>query len=106
MNEEVYKCSCGGSLRKTKAGVEFFGIDCGFRDAEVCTVCGSKYLDQETLKEVDTEINERKIFALERRVQVSKSRKSLVIRIPPKIAEFLNIHYKSLHTIRRGYGVC
>ena len=90
-----YKCSCGGNLRKTKVEVEFFGIDFGLRDAEVCIVCGSEYLDQETLKEVEIEIKKRNIFAMERKVQVDKSGDSLVIKIPPEIAEFLDIHYKS-----------
>ena len=98
MNEEEvpYKCSCGGSLKKTKVEVEFFGIDFGLRDAEVCTACGSEYLDQETLKVIEKETKERKIFALEKRVQVTKSGEALVIRILPEIAEFLNIHYRSL----------
>ncbi|KAF5411310.1 MAG: hypothetical protein C5S38_09545 [Candidatus Methanophagaceae archaeon] len=76
--------------------MEFFGIDFGLRDAEVCTACGSEYFDQETLKVIEEEIKERKIFALEKRVRVTKSGESLVIRIPLEIAEFLNIHYKSL----------
>ena len=94
--EESYKCSCGGNLKRTKVSVEFFGIDFGLRDAEVCISCGAEYLDQETLKEIEKEIKERKIFALERKVQITKSGDSLVIKIPPEIAEFLNIHYKSL----------
>ena len=91
-----YKCSCGGNLRKTKVEVEFFGIDFGLRDAEVCIACGSEYLDHETLKEVETEIKKRNIFAMERKIQVDRSGDSLVIKIPPEIAEFLDIHYKSL----------
>ena len=49
MNEKEvpYKCSCGGSLKKTKVEVGFFGIDFGLRDAEVCTACGSEYLDHQ-----------------------------------------------------------
>jgi len=47
--------------------VEFFGIDFGLRDAEVCSACGSEYLDHETLKEIEKEIKERKIFALEKK---------------------------------------
>jgi hypothetical protein len=98
MNEEKvpYKCSCGGNLKKTKVEEEFFGIDFGLRDAEVCTVCGSEYLDKEILEEIEKEVKERKIFALVKKVQVTKSGEFLVIRIPPEIAEFLNIHYKSL----------
>ncbi|HJH25861.1 MAG TPA: hypothetical protein C5S37_03600 [Methanophagales archaeon] len=64
MNEEEvpYKCGCGGNLKKTKVKVEFFGIDFGLRDAEVCSACGSEYLNQETLKEIEKEIKERKIY--------------------------------------------
>ena len=90
-----YKCSCSGNLRKTKVEVEFFGIDFGLRDAEVCIECDSEYLDNETLKEVEMEIKKRNIFAMERKVQVDESGDSLVIKIPPEIAEFLDIHYKS-----------
>jgi hypothetical protein len=98
MKEEVipYKCTCGGKLKKSKVEVEFFGIDFGLKDAEVCTSCGCEYLNQETLEEIEKEVKKRKIFALERKVKVTKSGNSLVIRIPPDIADFINVHYKSL----------
>ncbi len=97
MNEEIpYKCSCGGDLKRSKVEVEFFGINFGARDAEVCTLCGSEYLDQDTLKEIETKVKEKNIFGLERKLSVTKSGNSLVIRIPPEIAEFLGIHYKSI----------
>ena len=96
MPDEIpYKCSCGGSLKKTKVPVEFYGIDFGLRDAEVCVICGSEYLDQETLKEIEKEVKARNIFGLERKVAVTKSGNSLVIRIPPEIAEYLGIHHKT-----------
>jgi hypothetical protein len=97
MNNEIpYKCSCGSELKRSKVKVEFFGIDFGLKDAEVCTRCGSEYLDQETMKEIETIVKERNIFGLERKISVTKSGNSLVIRIPPEIAEYLGIHYKSI----------
>jgi hypothetical protein len=97
MNKEIpYKCTCGGELKRSKVEVEFFGIDFGLKDAEVCTRCGSEYLDQETMKEIETIVKERNIFGLERKISVTKSGNSLVIRIPPEIAEYLGIHYKSV----------
>jgi len=97
MNDEIpYKCSCGGELKRTKVEVEFFGINFGLKDAEVCTSCSSEYLDQDIMKEIETEVKNRNIFGLERKVSVTKSGNSLVIRIPPEIAEFLGIHYKSI----------
>lgn len=97
MNAKIpYKCSCGGELKWSKVNVEFLGIDFGLKDAEVCTSCGSEFLEQETLKEIEDTIKERNIFGLERKVSVTKSGNSLVIRIPPEIAEYLGIHYKSI----------
>ncbi len=97
MNDEIpYKCTCGGELKRSKVEVEFFGINFGLRDAEICTLCGSEYLDQDTMKEIEAEIKEKNIFGLERKLSVTKSGNSLVIRIPPEIAEFLGIHYKSI----------
>ncbi len=97
MNDEIpYKCSCGGELKKSKVEVEFFGINFGMRDAEICTSCGSEYLGQDTMKEIEAEVKEKNIFGLERKLSVTKSGNSLVIRIPPEIAEFLGIHYKSI----------
>jgi len=94
-DEFPYKCSCGGNLKKTKVPVEFLGIDFGLWDAEVCVICGSEYLDQDALKEIENEVKARNIFGLERKVSVTKSGNSLVIRIPPEIAVYLGIHYKS-----------
>jgi hypothetical protein len=97
MNDEIpYKCTCGGKLKKAKVEVEFFGINFGPKDAEICAECGSEYLDQDIMKEIETEVKKSNIFGLERKVSVTKSGNSLVIRIPPEIAEFLGIHYKSI----------
>ncbi len=48
------------------------------------------------MKEIEAEVKEKNIFGLERKLSVTKSGNSLVIRIPPEIAEFLGIHYKSI----------
>jgi len=89
-----YKCKCGGKLKKSQTQVEFFGIDFGIKECEVCTACGSEYLGDEVMEEIEQEIKKRGIFGLERRVQVTKSGNSLVIRVPPEIAKFSGIQYK------------
>ncbi len=91
-----YKCRCGGVLKKSQTAVEFFGVDFGIRDCEVCTRCGSEFLADETLVEVEAEVKKRKLFGLEKQAQVTKSGNSLVIRIPPDLAKFLGLHYKDL----------
>lgn len=85
------KCTCGGRLKRSVTEVEFFGIDFGVKEAGVCTQCGSEYLSQELLEEIEVEVKRRGLFGLERRGRVAKSGNSLVIRIPKEIAESLKI---------------
>ncbi len=89
-----YKCKCGGILKKSRTQVDFFGIDFGIRECEVCTKCNSEYLSDEVLDQIESEVKKRKLFGLEKEAQITKSGNSLVIRIPPEIAKFAGIHYK------------
>lgn len=66
----------------------------GVRETEVCTKCGSEYLSNEVLSEIESEVKKKKLFGLEKQAQITKSGNSLVIRIPPEIAKFTDVHYK------------
>ncbi len=90
------KCRCGGELIQSHCEVEFFGIDFGVKKCEVCKECNAEYLDNETMKSIENEVKKRGIFGLEKLVRVTKSGNSIVIRIPPEIAKFSDINYKSL----------
>ena len=87
-------CTCGGKLIKTQCEVEFYGIDFGVRECEVCTDCNIEYLDQETLGEVEKEVKKRGLFNLGQRVSITKSGNSLVVRLPKDITAFSGIKYK------------
>ena len=89
-----YKCGCGGILKKSQTHVEFFGIDFGIRECEVCTRCNSEYLNDKVIEEIEQEVKKKKLFGLERQAHVTKSGNSLVIRIPPEIARFSGMQYK------------
>lgn len=71
--------------------MEFFGINFGLSQANICTECGSEYLPQEVMEKIETEAKKKKLFGLERKGRVTKSGNSLVIRIPKEIAESLKI---------------
>ena len=98
MQEKIlpYKCNCGGTLRKSQTQVEFFGIDFGIRECEVCSQCGSEYLDDETMEIIEKEVKKQGLFGLEKQARITKSGNSLVIRIPPEIVKFSGINYKDL----------
>ena len=93
MNAEAegVRCRCGGRLEERASEVEFFGIDFGVRKVEVCADCGTEYLSQETMEEVEAEVRKRGLFGLERRGRVSKSGNSLVIRIPQEIVKSMKL---------------
>ena len=98
MKQEIlpYPCNCGGMLKKSYTPVEFFGIDFGMRECEVCSKCGSEYLSDTVLDEIEQEVKKKKLFGLEKRAQITKSGNSLVVRIPPEIANFTGAKYKDL----------
>ncbi len=85
------RCKCGGKLKRGATEVEFFGIDFGVRVADVCTECGSEYLSQELMEEIEAEVKRRRLFGLEMKGRVAKSGNSLVVRIPKAIAEALKV---------------
>lgn len=101
MKEKIlpYKCRCGGILKKSHCNVEFFGIDFGIKECEVCTKCNSEYLSDKTLGEIEEEVKKRKLFGLEKEITITKSGNSLVIRIPPEIVKFSGVKYKNLARI-------
>jgi hypothetical protein len=85
------RCKCGGKLERGHTEVEFFGIDFGVREAEVCTRCGAEYISQGLMEELESEVKRRGLFGLERRGHVARSGNSLVIRIPKEITDSLKI---------------
>lgn len=90
-----YPCTCGGKLKTSFCPVEFFGLEFGERECEVCSSCGSEFLDDATIKEIEVDVKKRKIFGLQEEIRVLKSGNSLVFRIPPQIARFANITTKT-----------
>jgi hypothetical protein len=85
------RCKCGGKLKKSKTEIEFFGIDFGIKPCEVCTRCGSEYLSQKLLEEIEAAVKDKGLFGLEKKGRITKSGNSLVIRIPKEIADSLKI---------------
>ena len=91
-----FKCSCGGKMKETISNVEFFGIDFGLKKIEICTKCGEEYITDEVMEEIENECKKLGLFGLERKVRITKSGNSLVIRIPPEIAKFVGLKYKDI----------
>lgn len=94
-----YRCRCGGKMKETLDEIEFFGINFGIKKIEICTKCGDKYISDEIYEEIEKKSKDLGLFGLERKVKVTKSGNSLVLRLPPDIVKFAGIKYQDILSI-------
>jgi len=84
------RCICGKEAKKGKISVKVYGIDIGEFEGYKCE-CGEEWFDEKTVDEIEKRSMELGIFGLGVKEKVSASGNSLIIRVPKKLAEFLNI---------------
>ncbi|MFQ6136360.1 MAG: YgiT-type zinc finger protein [Candidatus Hydrothermarchaeales archaeon] len=80
-----------GNLRNGEVEEEMFGVFLGKFPAEICDECGESFLDGEAVEKIEHKAKELGIWGLAEKLRVVKSGNSLVIRIPAKIAKFLDL---------------
>ncbi len=80
-----------GSLRKGKIKESMFGVDLGEFPAEVCTCCGESFTDPETTRKIEEAAKKRGVWALGVNSRIIRSGNSLAVRIPKKIADYMNL---------------
>ncbi|MDI6654646.1 MAG: YgiT-type zinc finger protein [Candidatus Hydrothermarchaeota archaeon] len=81
-----------GNLRNGVVEEKMFGVALGKFPAEICDKCGESFLDEEAMKKIEHKAKELGIWGLAEKLKVVKSGNSLVVRIPAKIARFLELH--------------
>lgn len=96
MEKINYPCPCGGKIKWKKDKVVIEGINCGVLDVEYCQKCGEEYLPEESLEIVENKLKEAGLWGVERKkVSFWKSGRTVVLRIPVRIANTLNIRAKT-----------
>nr|MDO8116838.1 YgiT-type zinc finger protein [Candidatus Sigynarchaeota archaeon] len=94
--EQAIKCpECNGDLEQSEHDVEIFGRIIGNFKCEICKVCGSTFLDDDVMQQVEEKTKEMKIFGLEKMSKVGSSGNSLIIRINKVLAEYLQLNENS-----------
>ena len=68
-----------------------FGISLGEYDAEICSSCGETFFSTEAMEMMEVRAKELGIWGLAKNLKIVKSGNSLSVRIPAKVAKFLNI---------------
>ncbi|MBS3156612.1 AbrB/MazE/SpoVT family DNA-binding domain-containing protein [Candidatus Woesearchaeota archaeon] len=85
-----------GNLNKGKVDYKLHGVNLGKFDAEICDRCGETFFDEETSRKMTKTAKEEGLWKLEAETSVTQSGNSLAIRIPRKIAQFLNLRKGTL----------
>jgi len=87
------KCPvCGkGNLRAGKVKEEMFGISLGEFPAQICNKCSESFTDEKTTKLIEEAAKAKGIWGLGKKTKITKTGNSLAVRIPKKIANFLNL---------------
>lgn len=87
------KCPvCGkGSLKKAQVEESMFGVSLGKFSGEVCDCCGESFLDDMAMRKIEARAKELGIWGLSKSLKVVKSGNSLSLRIPAKLAQFLEL---------------
>ena len=81
-----------GTLKRGKVEEEMFGTSLGKYDADICDNCGESFLDEKAMQKIEAKAKELGIWGLAKKLKVVKSGNSLSVRIPAKVARFLNLH--------------
>ncbi|MBI2106347.1 AbrB/MazE/SpoVT family DNA-binding domain-containing protein [Candidatus Woesearchaeota archaeon] len=80
-----------GVLKKKHIEEVMFGIPLGKFPAELCTQCGESFTDAETTRRIEDVAKKKGIWGLEMKTKITRTGNSLAVRIPKKIADFLNL---------------
>ncbi len=83
---------CGiGSLRRGKIKESMFGVDLGEFPAELCSCCGESFTDPETTRKIEEAAKRKGVWGLGVNSRIIRSGNSLAVRIPKKIADYMNL---------------
>jgi hypothetical protein len=92
MIDNEYPCPCGGTTIMQKKNVELRGIDMGVLDIVYCKKCGSEYYPEESMRIIEQKLKAAGLWGTEKsKVTFWKSGNTVVLRIPVKLANALNI---------------
>lgn len=80
-----------GELKKETIKETMFGVYLGEFPAEVCSVCGESFTDEETTRKIEELAKKKGIWGLGTKTKIARTGNSLAVRIPAKLATFLQL---------------
>lgn len=80
-----------GILKKGNIKETMFGFYLGDFPAEICSVCGESFTNQETTRRIEEAAKKKGIWGLDRKTKITRTGNSLAVRIPNAIVKFLKL---------------
>ncbi len=80
-----------GELKEGKAKEYMFGVYLGQFPAKTCSNCGESFTDSATTKQIEEAAKKKGIWGLSAVTKITRTGNSLAVRIPKKIADYLNL---------------
>ena len=80
-----------GNLKKRTIKEAMFGIYLGDFPAEVCDTCNESFTDAATTRKIEGAAKKKGIWGLSTTTKITKTGNSLAVRIPKKLAVYLNL---------------
>jgi len=75
--------------KKTPYSIE--GVSLGDYDADVCTSCNEVFFTEASSDAIDLKAKDAGLWGLEKRGKIGYSGNSLIVRIPKKVADFMDL---------------
>ena len=80
-----------GHLKKIMNREVIYGVYLGDFPAKKCSFCNEIWTDGETMEKIEKVAKEKGVWGLGVKTKITKAGNSLCVRIPNKIANFLNL---------------
>lgn len=88
--QKCYLCE-KGNLEKKKVPYNLLGENIGSFDAEVCSICGETFFDEETSRKITAATKAKGLWGIGSRTKIGQTGTTLDIRLPKKIIDILGL---------------
>ena len=91
MTKENDCWDCGKKLVKRNVEYTLYGISIGFFPALVCDSCNETIFSEGTSKNITRIVKEKGLWGLQAKTTVGQAGKTLDVRLPKRIIDFMNL---------------
>ncbi len=91
MQDENICWDCNRKMQRKNVEYSLYGVGIGQFPAMVCPHCQEPFFSEETSKKISLIAKERGLWGLQAKTKVGQAGKTLDIRLPKKIIEFIHL---------------